>query len=192
MSIVLARVDNRLIHGQVLESWIPRLKVSTILVVDDGVADDSLRQAIMEIAVPSRIRCNFLHVREAKSFLDNDASNSDKAIVLFSEIRDALEVIRQGVMLACLNIGNVHFEEGKRRITQSVSLNDEEICWLAEIDEHIPVDVRATPDDPLAPFKQVISGANIPMSCPEAHLNFWDRWPMRLLKKRSASGCGAD
>jgi mannose/fructose/N-acetylgalactosamine-specific phosphotransferase system component IIB len=183
MSIVLARVDNRLIHGQVLESWIPKMKVTTILVIDNDVADDSLRQAIMEIAVPSRIGCKFFHVNDLKGYLDNGCGHSERIIILFSDIKGALEALRQGIVVGRLNIGNVHYEPGKRRITPTVSLNDEEICWLGEIERQAIVDLRATPDEPIIPLSELLKGAEVQRACEERPRKWWDQIFDRLFKR---------
>ena len=185
MTVVLARVDNRLIHGQVLEGWIPRINVSTILVVDDGVADDSLRRAIMEIAVPSRIYCRFFHVQELKSYLENGNSDSERIMILFSEIQTVRRAIEAGIILGILNIGNVHYEQGKQRITSSVSLNDEEICWLSEIDRKIPIDIRATPDDAMVSLSELLEKARgaaalAGRACLKKTPGWRNRWPFRL------------
>jgi PTS system mannose-specific IIB component len=183
MTVVLARVDNRLIHGQVLEGWIPKLKASTVVVVDDSVADDSLQQAIMEIAIPPRIQCKFIRVRDLKGYFDHPAhageKNTERVMILFSEIRDALEVMLQGVRLLSLNIGNVHYEHGKRRITSSVSLNDQEISWLDEIESrHCGIDIRATPDDPMMSLSELLDIAGELAAYVESPSKWWDRWPI--------------
>jgi len=183
MTVVLARVDNRLIHGQVLEGWIPRINASAIWVADDGVADDSLRQAIMEIAVPPRIKCRFVHLRELKDLMNNGASDSERLLILFSEIQCARDVIEGGVMLACLNIGNVHYEHGKRRITSYVSLNEQEICWLDDIDKRIPVDIRATPDDPMISLSELIDKTIKSSSCPVPSSPWRELWPFRIFRR---------
>lgn len=185
MTVVLARVDNRLIHGQVLEGWIPRINASVIVVADDSVANDSLRQAIMEIAVPSRIKCRFLHIQDLRNFMDKGSSDSERVIILFSEIQYARDAIEGGVALACLNIGNVHYEHGKRRITPSVSLDEQEICWLDEIDRRIPVDIRATPDDSMKSLSELIENANhaAGVTCPAPSRGWRGFWPFRIFRQ---------
>ena len=147
MAVVLARVDNRLIHGQVLESWIPKTDASAIIVADDSVVDDALRQSIMEIALPEDITCSFVRVLDIKPQLDNGGIENKRIMILFSHIKDALDAINTDIGIKELNIGNIHYEKGKRRFNNSISLSEQEISWLREIEEKVHVDIRATPRD---------------------------------------------
>ncbi|HQP30651.1 MAG TPA: PTS sugar transporter subunit IIB, partial [Deltaproteobacteria bacterium] len=55
MNIVLVRVDDRLIHGQILESWIPFIKAQCVVVANDALAGDQFQRAILSMAIPDRI-----------------------------------------------------------------------------------------------------------------------------------------
>lgn len=187
MTVVLARVDNRLIHGQVLEGWAPRLGISTIIVVDDEVADDPLRQAIMEIAVPQEIECKFFHINQLKPYLEDNSSSPQRILILFSEIQTAWETIQSGVVLGFLNIGNVHYAKGKKRITKSVSLTDKEISTLKEIDKVTPVDIRATPDDPMRPLGEFLKGGVPVAECEARESWIWRLSPVRWFRRRDIS-----
>lgn len=157
MAVVLARVDNRLIHGQVLETWIPKTETSAIIVADDSVADDVLRQSIMEIALPECITCSFVRVLDIKPQLLNGGFENKRVMILFSHIKDALDAINTDIGIKELNIGNIHYEKGKRRINNSVSLSEQEIWWLKEIEEKVHVDIRATPGDGAVSLKELLN-----------------------------------
>ena len=160
MAIVLARVDNRLIHGQVLEAWMPFLDINNVIIVDNGVAGDPLRQKIMEIAIPGRINCRFLNVDELKETIDRLDGGDQRTMVLFSNIKDVRDVLRMGMALDRINIGNIHYQKGKTRISSCVSLDEDELACLMEIQRRAKVEIQALPDDTPARFPECIEKGN--------------------------------
>jgi mannose/fructose/N-acetylgalactosamine-specific phosphotransferase system component IIB len=127
LDIALVRVDNRLIHGQILEAWIPFLKASCIVVVDDQVVSDFFRETVIRMAVPSGIRVIVCGVAEfAESYLFG-RGKGPKTIVLFSKISDAWKVRRLGFLFDQLNIGNIYNEECKVCCTPAVLLSNADI-----------------------------------------------------------------
>jgi len=180
MSVSLARVDNRLVHGQVLEAWLPKLNVDTVVVVDDGVAGDPLRQSIMEIAVPSRINCRFERVDTLKNAIDELNSENRNVMVLFSSIRDARDVLRMGVPLEKINIGNVHYQKGKQRITPCISLSEDELHSLMEIQRRSRVELQTLPDDLPLRFPDCLQKGNGWEGCVGKKKSWWQRWLDKL------------
>ena len=176
MSVVLARVDNRLIHGQVLEAWIPRLDAGIVIVVDDGIAGDPLRQTIMEIAVPSQINCRFVSVDALKETLDAVNVPNQRVVVLFSGIKDVRDTLRMGVPIDRINIGNVHYQRGKKRVTQYVSLDEDEIHWLMEIERRAQVEIQALPDDTPLRFPDLLEGGDGSGPLQLEKRRWWERW----------------
>ena len=184
MTVVLTRVDNRLVHGQVLEAWIPRLDVNIVIVVDDGIAGDPLRQTIMEIAVPSRINCRFVRVDELRETLDSLNVLSQRVMVLFSGIKDVRDTLRMGVPIDRINIGNVHYQRGKKRVTQYVSLDEDEVHWLMEVQRRAQVDIQALPDDSPLRFPDFLEGGDGSGHLQLEKHRWWERWLGWLHLKR--------
>ncbi|MBI4633790.1 MAG: PTS sugar transporter subunit IIB [Deltaproteobacteria bacterium] len=107
MDIALVRVDNRLIHGQILEAWLPFTGASRIVVVDDRVAGDFFHESVIRMAVPDSVDVIIISVEEfARNYADY-AVNGQKAIVLFGTIADVLRAYKLGFKFNRLNIGNV-------------------------------------------------------------------------------------
>lgn len=127
LDIALVRVDNRLVHGQILEAWVPFLKASCIVVADDQVASDFFRETVIRMAVPSEVKVIISGVAE---FSENRAFQrgcGPSTIVLFNTISAALKAFRLGFRFDKLNIGNVYNEECRLCCTQSVQLSDGDI-----------------------------------------------------------------
>ncbi|PLX96856.1 MAG: hypothetical protein C0620_01760 [Desulfuromonas sp.] len=128
MAIVLARVDNRLIHGQVLEAWVPFVQADCLVVVDDVVAQDPFRKHLMIAVVPGELTVEVCSHAEVAQLCHNSAMMAKNVIVLFSTPHDALQAFRDGMHFPSLNLGNMHAEEGKRCISRTlfIDVNDQE------------------------------------------------------------------
>jgi PTS system mannose-specific IIB component len=144
-----ARIDNRLIHGQIIETWLPFTGVDTLVIANDDVAADALRREIMAMAMPTDIRLYFVHVEKAGEFLRNKfGSAAPNAMVLFANCTDARRAYDAGLELTVLNIGNLHFSPGKRQIAPNIALSlDDEACLLYFEEHRITLDFRCIPSD---------------------------------------------
>jgi len=135
MSIVLARIDNRLIHGQVLETWVPYTHANCIVVANDQVAALPFQRAMMEAAVPRSIRVVIGTIEEVARLFDVGDLTPDRVLLLFSSSNDALRARRHGIPFADLNLGNMHGGEGKQRFSCTIALDGEDIENLAAMEE---------------------------------------------------------
>lgn len=157
MGFSLVRVDNRLVHGQILESWIPFIKASCIVIVDDDVASDSFRESVIKMAVPSEIE---IVVKSVRGFSENyscDARGDKRTIVLFCNVCDALKAYRHGFKFEKLNIGNIHSGNGRKRCTSSVYLSErdfEDLRFLVEAG--VKVELMSLPKDRPVDFRDVM------------------------------------
>jgi N-acetylgalactosamine PTS system EIIB component len=147
--IALLRVDARLVHGQVLEAWVPRLGARRILVADDEAASSPLAQAAMTLAVPADLATEVKAV-EAVDWAGLAAA-PETTLVLFREIADLRRAADRGLspaMVPDVNIGNVHFGAGRRPVTGSVFLRQEELQALRELaGRGFRIEARAVPAD---------------------------------------------
>ncbi len=149
MPIVLVRVDCRLIHGQVVETWVPHTGADCLLVANDDLVANAFLRSVMEMAVPAGVRVAFCAVEDAPRVMSEIDRNGGKAILLCASSGDALEIYRGGVRFANLNIGNLHYASGKVEIAPSVFFAQEDfeavdcLCHLG-----VSVTVRATPFEP--------------------------------------------
>jgi len=92
----LIRIDNRLVHGQILEAWVPFISASHIVVVNDEVADDLFRESIIRMAVPREIEMRVYSVEAFSRNLVYKNYIEKKSIVLFSSIDDLLRAYSLG------------------------------------------------------------------------------------------------
>jgi len=148
--IALVRVDNRLLHGQILETWIPRLGVKEVVVADDEAAASDLARAAMTLCVPPDLPVRILAVEDVP--WGDLAGTPHAALVLVRDVA-ALSVARVSGLSPALarrvNLGNVHFGPGRRPVTPSVFLAAPEIAALRALAaDGFEIEARAIPSEP--------------------------------------------
>ncbi|WP_272699710.1 PTS sugar transporter subunit IIB [Desulfovibrio sp. Fe33] len=150
--MTLVRIDNRLIHGQIIETWLPYTGARTVIVANDELAHDILQQEIMSLAIPQAVKSSFITVDEVPEAVTKLSSNPGEyaAIILFSNCSDARRAFDSGFGFHVLNIGNVHYSPGKRQISPSVALSDEDETCLRHLNRKgVELDFRCVPNDPI-------------------------------------------
>ncbi len=144
--IVLTRIDDRLIHGQVVEGWVNFLKASLILVADDRVAANAVQRSIMEISVPQGLKVLIGTVEEICSRVRTSVSGADRAILLFSTPSDVRRALRLGLSCTLLNIGGMHYVPGKRKLLDVIAVDDTDLEALKDISaQGVKVEVQPVP-----------------------------------------------
>lgn len=147
MGVVIARVDSRLIHGQVLEAWVPHLRADTIVVVGSRESRDPFQRALLEALGSSRLRVQVVSPEEAARVVESEASGH-RILLLFPAVEQAFRAFEHGLRFDRLNLGNVHPREGSHPVTRSVFLTPEdEQELLALASRGVEIDARAVPAD---------------------------------------------
>ncbi len=145
MDCVLVRIDNRLVHGQIIEAWIPFLKASRIVVVDDDVASDFFRVTVIKMAVPSEVE---VIIQSVEEFVRDALSKEDdiRTIVLFSNIWDSLRAYALGFTFERLNIGNIYNEDCRQKLSACVLLGEQDLTSIRTLMQHgVNIEVRRVP-----------------------------------------------
>jgi PTS system mannose-specific IIB component len=150
--MAFVRIDNRLVHGQIIETWLPFTHASRIIVVNDELAADHLRQEIMSLAIPAGVGIVFLPVAALAGYFGRSPLELAEALILFSNCRDAQAAYEHGFDFPNLNLGNLHYAPGKRQVCPHVALSKEdESCLDFLRDKGVRLDYRCVPGDPSQP-----------------------------------------
>jgi PTS system mannose-specific IIB component len=159
MNVVLVRVDNRLVHGQIIEAWIPYTKAACLAVIDDEVADDLFRTTVIRMAVPREIEVIVSRVEDfAGQYLPKPGK--EPTIVLFSSIDDVKRARACGFPIEKLNIGNIYADECQVKCSPCVLLSGEDVEALrALLKDGVQIDVRRVPGDKPLDVRDLIEGA---------------------------------
>lgn len=156
--IVLARIDNRLIHGQVLEAWLPFVQADCIVVASDEVAAKPLQKKLMAAAVPREIPVIIGSLAEIAEFFSRNDSEDRRILLLFASPESALQGYRLGIPFSELNLGNLPGGDGKRRVSCTISLSDDDLSTFRHLAAcGVRVMARCLPSDEAQDW-QVLAG----------------------------------
>jgi PTS system mannose-specific IIB component len=150
--MTLVRIDNRLIHGQIIETWLPYTGAKVLVVANDELSTDALQQEIMSLAIPQNVTYSFVSIEGLVCEIDELRSEqaASDILVLFSNCPDAKRAFDAGYGFASLNIGNVHYSPGKKQISPSVALSGEDESCLKQLSRKgVELDFRCVPNDPV-------------------------------------------
>ena len=142
------RIDERLVHGQIIEAWLPYLKAAMLVIANDELPGNELSRQIMLMAVPSRVRAEFLPLRALSSFLASKTDSRQNTLVLFAGCVDARRAYELGTPMMICNIGNVHYAVGRRRLCPHAALSVEDENSLRFLQNcGVTLDFRSIPAD---------------------------------------------
>ena len=148
MKIALARIDDRLIHGQVVTVWSKVTKCNRIIVCNDDIAKDELRKTILTQVAPPGVKAHVVSIDKAARVLKNPKYENDIAILLFTCPKDVLRLVEAGTDIKSVNIGGMSFKSGKTQITGAISVNQEDIdAFKALYDKNIELEIRVVASD---------------------------------------------
>ncbi|MDR2395858.1 MAG: PTS sugar transporter subunit IIB [Endomicrobium sp.] len=148
MAIILIRVDDRLVHGQIVQGWLKTLDVDVVLVVSDLAANNKIQQTLMELALPSSIRLDIKTLKDATTSLINREYDKENIMILAAYPSEVLYMIEKGLEITSLNIGGMHFINGRKQLAENVCVNNEDIENLRQIySKGIEIESRVLPND---------------------------------------------
>jgi mannose/fructose/N-acetylgalactosamine-specific phosphotransferase system component IIB len=134
MSIVLCRVDDRLVHGQVVVGWGRPLDLERIVLVDDEVRSSDWEQELYRMAAPPEIAVEFSSVAEAASRLAGWEASRERVLVLVGAIATAADLVRRSPgTLHKLNLGGIHAGTGRRERLRYLYLSEDELALLRRL-----------------------------------------------------------
>jgi mannose/fructose/N-acetylgalactosamine-specific phosphotransferase system component IIB len=127
MKVQLLRIDDRLIHGQVVLSWAKTLQSKRILLCDDGVAANDWEKQLYLSCVPGNLHSVIFNVREAREFLSHNLQDLDKTIILVKAPSVLLQLIGNGFKPDEANLGGMHYAEDRRKYLSYIFLAPQDV-----------------------------------------------------------------
>lgn len=148
MPIELVRIDDRLVHGQIVQGWLKVIEINKIVVVSDVVANDQMQQMLLAMAVPSDVELEIKTLKDASESALSGKYDKSKTMLLFSNPSDVLFVIESGVDIKSVNVGGMHFSNGKKQLLCNLSVDEKDIDALKKIHyKGIETEGRVLPAD---------------------------------------------
>lgn len=158
---VLARIDSRLLHGQVATAWTKTMGPTRIIVVSDAVAKDDLRKKLIQQAAPPGVKAHVVPVDHMIKLAQDDKHfGGQKAMLLFENPEDVLRAVEGGVPLKTVNVGSMAHSIGKVQPNKVLAFDQRDIDTFAKLKEAgIEFDVRKVPSDSKGNMAEIIKAA---------------------------------
>lgn len=127
MVIGLARIDDRLIHGQVATRWTKETNVQRIIVVSDEVAADTVRKTLLTQVAPPGVTAHVVDVAKMIRVYNNPKYAGERVMLLFTNPTDVERIVEGGVKITSVNIGGMAFRQGKTQVNNAISVDAKDI-----------------------------------------------------------------
>ena len=146
--VVLARIDQRLIHGLVVNQWAPALQVKRFMVVDDVLCNNDDIKASMRMAKPAGTGVSVISTETAITNFKAGKYDGQKVLVLVKEPETLIKLMEGGVEIPKVDLGIMFNEDGREAVTKFIALNDKERADLQTIkDKGVPEVIQYVPTD---------------------------------------------
>lgn len=155
MEISLVRIDDRLIHGQIVTDWVKYCKCNRIIVANDQVAADVMRKSLLLSIVPPGLKANIITLKKTIEIYHSPKYHEMKALLLLTCPEDVLRLVENGVDIKYVNIGGMSFQNGKKQISAAVSVSPEDIdCFERLEQKNIKLEIKMLSSDHAVDFMQ--------------------------------------
>jgi len=158
MVIGLARIDDRLIHGQVATRWTKETNVRRIIVVSDEVAADTVRKTLLTQVAPPGVTAHVVDVAKMVRVYNNPKYAGERVMLLFTNPTDVVRLVDEGVKITSVNIGGMAFRQGKTQVNNAVSVDEQDIAAFKKLNaQGIELEVRKVSSDQRLKMMDLIS-----------------------------------
>lgn len=145
---LIIRIDDRLIHGQVIVGWVKALNLNKLIVANNQLMKDNLKMQMVKLAVPPDISVEFLTIKEAIAAYKDNKWNRQAGILLLESPKDAYNFVAKGCIVEKINVGGLHIRNKREQVTQNIALDDEDRYYLKKLlEQHVDLEGRALPSD---------------------------------------------
>lgn len=158
---VLARIDTRLLHGQVATAWTRNTQPTRIIVVSDVVAEDELRKKLIQQAAPSGVKAHVVPIKKMIELAkDEQHFGGQRALLLFENPQDVLRAVEGGVPLETINVGSMSHSPGKVQPNKVLAFDQNDIDTFRKLKEFgVDFDVRKVPADQYGNMDEILKRA---------------------------------
>ncbi|MDR1793790.1 MAG: PTS sugar transporter subunit IIB [Erysipelotrichaceae bacterium] len=159
MAIVDVRIDDRLIHGQVVGFWIPQNHVNKIVVIDDAIVDDEMRKSIMKLGTPRQVKLSVLSAASAADKLSRNLDAGDNVMLLCVGPAPLLAMAKAGYAVKKITVGNMSFVADSTQVRNNTFLRKQDIEDFKELAAYgIEMNCQITPDETPVALMPLLKG----------------------------------
>lgn len=148
----IVRLDDRLVHGQLINNWCTYENITEIIVVNKEVAENDIRKTFIELSVPEDVKIIFCDTLKALELYEEECEY-EEVIMVFGNPFEVLEFIEGGGKIRSLNIGGMSFKKDKKKVDTNLYLDDKEIEEIKKIaNSKVEIEIRILPTDKKTDF----------------------------------------
>ena len=144
-NIELVRIDDRMLHGQVVSTWLKDYGIEQVLIINDKAANDPIQKSVAGLAAPKEVR---VHLFGVDQFIDilKKTPIKRKTMLIFTTSTDVLKLVENGLDIKEINVGGMRYNENRTRLSKAVSVTpEEEEAFRKLIDKEIKVFIQMIP-----------------------------------------------
>lgn len=155
--VILARIDGRLIHGQVVTSWLHVTNANLIYCVDDALPKDALLQRILKATTPPGCGLKCFDTTGAIEAIKQEPEPNERLMVITKNPMPYEAFVDAGIELERVVIGSMGAEPGRKKYERTLAATDEEIaCFKRIIEKGVPVELQSLPDQAPISFDRIV------------------------------------
>jgi fructoselysine and glucoselysine-specific PTS system IIB component len=146
--IKLVRVDHRLVHGQVAFSWTNYLDADCILIANDELMGNELKQSAMRLAAPSGVKLVMKRVDDSIAALNSGATDKYKLLILVDSVEDAYRLAEGVPSIKSVNLGGMKNDAARKQISKAVHVSEDDVALIKKMSERgVKFEIRLVPND---------------------------------------------
>jgi len=154
--ICFSRIDDRLIHGQVVTTWMNMHKIEQIVVLNDKIGNDTTQKNILTMAAPAGIKVRAFPIQKFAEIIKKQEITR-RTMLLFTTSEDVLAAVEYGVPIDKLNVGGMRYREGREKVSKALSVTPEEReAFKKLLDKGLEITVQMVPNDEKVDLREVI------------------------------------
>ena len=158
MSIVLTRVDFRLIHGQVITRWLTQCQINEIVTIDTALSKDAFMQEVFKMAAPKGVKITIVNVEDAVKRQQEGAFDKNRVMVLFKGVAELNAAVQAGLKLEKVQIGGLGGGPGRKAVNNAITLDRADADTLLELEKMgIEIYFQTTPDYPSETLQKAVA-----------------------------------
>lgn len=144
MPVIFARVDDRLIHGQIVQAWLPELNVDEIVIPCSKESGNCVNRGLLRLSLPYEYELTVIEASQCARYVTQSRRN---IFLLMSSLQEFMPLVEDGLTIKSLNIGGMHFKQGAQKLDENVFLDEADKTMLRILNNlGISVETRAVPN----------------------------------------------
>jgi len=133
MAVMHVRMDNRLIHGQILVSWNAEMRIDHLIVTNDVVAKDELQVTLLKAVAPIGSKVSVLTIDDCVKYCNSPQAEKENIFIIAKYPEDGLALVKKGLKIPSINLGNQAFVRGSKKLSNTVFLTESGVKALKEM-----------------------------------------------------------